>query len=101
MATATQAQPTLEELRYALSNPAAFGLKEFVWYAIDPPEWFLHEHPHHALAARLGTSAAGLDALSALWLTSSNKRVLDTTQAKAVSLLTELNGSRRAPDGPN
>ena len=72
MATATQAQPTLEELRYVLSNPAAFGLKECVWFAIDPPQWFLHEQPHHALAARLGTSAAGLDALSDLWLASSN-----------------------------
>ena len=80
-----------------MSNPGDFGLKEFVWFAIDPPEWFLHEHPHYALAARLGISAAGLDALSGLWLASpgSNKRVLDTTQAKAVSLLTELNGSRR------
>ena len=86
-----------EELRHVLSNPSEFDLKEHVWFAIDSPQWFVEEQPQHALAARLGTSAEQLAALSGQYLasTGNNKPVLDTTQAKVATLLSELNGHRR------
>ena len=87
-------QLSLEELRHVLSNPVSFLLKEFAWYAIDAPQHFVDEHPEHALAARLGSSAAELGALSDVWL-SAGKRVLDATPTKPGPLLSELNGSRR------
>ena len=88
---------SLEELRHVLSNPSDFDLKEHVWYALDAPQWFVEEQPQHALAARLGTSAEALAALSSLWLasTGNSRPVLDTTQAKVATLLSELNCHRR------
>ena len=66
-AAAAAARPTLTstELRYVMSNPECFGLKEFVWYALDAPQWWAETHKEHSLASRLGVGVDELGAAAA------------------------------------
>ena len=77
-AAAAAARPTLTstELRYVLSNPERFGLKEFVWYALDAPQWWAETHKEHSLASRLGVGVVELGGAAAQWLTTSGEPVL-------------------------
>ena len=85
---------SVAEVEEALSNPEHFGLKEFVWYAFNPPQSFAEKQPDRCLYSRLGVSAEQFELLARQWVLPDTQRA-EVLKQKDQSVRNLLLGARR------